>query len=255
MKAFILFSVLFCLAGFSYSQQGAPETKPEFTRVMIGLNVTPDMGYRIRTENRNHRNYSYFQNFGFSSYEKEVPKLGFSAGMTMSFYFSRKVGIETGIQFANRGFTHEIDYLAQINMDPSIALAPPFYGLIPETIAQNYNWNYLEYPMRLVIVTGKQEMKFVASAGVCAGIFLNAHRTTIITYVNGNEEKGKSEISGYRPFSISPQVSFGADFQVSPLMNIRIEPIARYGLLSLIDSPINTNLISGGVLFSFYFAL
>jgi hypothetical protein len=237
MKAFILFSVLYCLANFSYAQEQSSETKPEFARIKIGLNATPEMGYRIIMVNGS--SSASLRN------QTEEPKMGFSAGLTVIYNFSKKIGLETGLQYASRGYIYKTDDF----------FSDPFL-LMPETIESKYSWNYLEIPVRAVFTSGEKKVKFLASAGATAGFFLNARSTTIIKYLNGQESITSGELSiHYRQFVISPQLSLGAEYQLSPLIHFRFEPIARFALNSLVDSRIKTNLISGGLMVSFYVVL
>jgi hypothetical protein len=236
MKAFILFSALFCLANFSYAQGQSAETKPEFSKFKIGLNATPEMGYRIIMVTGS--SYASMRN------ETEIPKMGFSAGLTVNYNFSKKIGIETGLQYASRGYTYK-----------TTELFHPFLPLYGE-LERRYSWNYLEIPLRAVFTSGEKKIKFLATAGATAGFFLNARSTTIIKYSNGQESITSGELSiHYRQFVISPQLSLGAEYQLSSLFHFRFEPIARYALNSLVNSPIKTNLISGGLLVSFYVVL
>jgi len=236
MKAFILFSALFCLVNYSHAQQPFAETKSEFARFKVGLNVTPEMGYRIIMVTGS--SIASLRN------DTEVPKMGYSAGVTFNYNFSKKIGVETGLQYASRGYTYKTTEL--------------FHPVLPLSgeLERRYSWNYLEIPVRAVFTSGEKKVKFLASAGATAGFFLNARSTTIIKYSNGQESRTSGELSiHYRQFVICPQLSLGAEYQLSSLFHFRFEPIARYGLNSVVNSPLKTNLISGGLLVSFYVVL
>ena len=237
MKAFILFSALSCLVNYSHAQQQSAETKPEFARFKIGLNATPEMGYRIIMVTGS--SIASMRN------ETEIPKMCYSAGVTVNYNFSKKIGIEAGLQYASRGYTSITNDLISFG-----------FFLVPKEIEVRYNWNYLEIPLRFVFTSGDKKMKFLASAGATTGFFRGGQRTIIQKYEDGRETRSNNDFSGtYRQISISPQLSLGAEYQLSSLFHFRFEPIARYALNSVVNSPLKTNLISGGLLVSFYVVL
>jgi len=235
MKIFTVVATLFLALG-GFAQDDQMVLKPEFARFKVGLNATPEMGYRIIMVTGS--SIASMRN------ETEVPKICYSAGVTVNYNFSKKVGIEAGLQYASRGYTSITNDIIS------------FGFLAPKEIEVRYNWNYLEIPLRFVFTSGDKKMKFLASAGATTGFFRGGQRTIIQKYEDGHEARSNNDFSGtYRQISISPQLSLGAEYQLSSLFHFRFEPIARYALNSVVNSPLKTNLISGGLLVSFYVVL
>jgi len=254
MRDLILLTTMLISLNSSYARQELAETKPEFARFKIGLTVTPEMGYRIISLKKEFANIPFYQERVKIRNENDMPNLGFSAGVIANYNFSRKIGMEIGLQFANRGYT-EVEPM-DVNIDPSIALEAPYFGKFPVAILYKKDVNYLELPLRVLFSSGKGKLKFVASAGAAFGFVISNKTTYSIRYFDETESEVASRLSKhFGQFTISPQLSIGADYQISPRFNIRLEPIARYAFLIRKVSPARTNLISGGLQFSLLVAL
>jgi hypothetical protein len=257
MRHFTLTTAAFFLAFAGFTQNDDMILKPEFSRFKIGLNVTPDMGYRVIMVSSGTSASELYESIKKDRDESEIPKMGFSAGVTVNYNLSKKVGIEAGLQYASRGYTYETEEIifAQ-NINPLTGFGTNFFGsIIPTQATFKYNWNYLEVPLRFVFTSGAKKVKFLASAGASAGLLLNAQQTTIVKYLDGSETNSTDEMTGnFRQFVISPQLSLGAEYQVSQHFHLRFEPIVRYAVQSLVDSPLKTNLASAGLLVSGYVA-
>lgn len=267
MKNFTLLTFLFCSLNLSYGQEEPMKAKPEFTRFKVGFMVTPEIGYRILKRDEayhclNFCNYYQFYNDDVLARREssEFARMGISAGLTMNYNFSRMVGIEAGVQYASRGYSYiSNDPISEFNRNPLYGYGPnPNFQFYPKKLEYIYNFSYLEVPLRVVFTSGKKKLNFIASAGAAAGLLLNAQQTTYLQSFEGIESRRTDEISYLRQFTISPQLSLGVDYQISQYINLRIEPIARYSLRSLVDSPpytpVKTYLISGGAMVVCYVA-
>jgi hypothetical protein len=254
MKAFTLIFILFCALNSSYGQEEPVKAKPEFARFKIGLLVTPEMGYRIITIKKDFADIPYYQEMVKMRNERDTPNLGFSAGVTASYNFSRKVSIEAGLQYANRGYTREDP--TNININPETVFDAPYFGKVPVAFIYKYDWNYLELPLRVVFTSGQGKLKFIATAGAAFGFVIRNKTTLLIEYYNGDLEEATNLVTkDFNQFTISPQLSIGADYQISSRFHVRVEPIARHSFLMKTVLPTRTNLISGGLQFSIHFAL
>lgn len=264
MKTFTLITFLFCSLNLSYGQEEPVKPKPEFTRFKIGFMVSPEIGYRVLRLDEVHycQTYcsSYYDNLLKRRENTELPRMGLSAGLTMNYNFSRKVGIEVGLQYASRGYSYIAnDPVSEFNQNPLSVYGPtPEIQFFPSNLEYIYNFSYLELPLRVVFTSGKKKLKFIASAGAAAGLLLNAQQTTYVNYFDADETKTTEQMNYLRRFTVSPQLSLGADYQISQYINLRIEPVVRYSLRSLVDpppyTPLKTHLISGGVMVVCYIA-
>jgi hypothetical protein len=249
MKAFTLIFILFCALNSSYGQEEPVKAKPEFARFKIGLLVTPEMGYRILSINSDQPNF--YDSYLKYRNEHETPKLGFSAGIAVSYNFSQKVGIEAGFQYTNRGYNYEpthFDYQEAYYINPGS-------GKVPVAMRYKYGSDYFELPLRITFTSGRRKLKFVASTGAAAMLLVYNRNTSIVQYADGSEAKKTRRFTYLNQFYIAPQISFGADYQITSRLNFRFEPIARYVFNTSYKTGISTNLISGGLQFSVYFAL
>ena len=71
----------------------------------------------------------------------------------------------------------------------------------------------------------------------------------IIHKSTNNETKNCNRVN------LSPMLSLGIDYKINDKMNLRVEPTARFGVLSVLDGSIKEYLYSGGLNLSYYFGL
>ena len=212
----------------------------DFKRVQIGINVSPDICYRM-LKDTDHSSASGF----ISTYNNnnEIIKVGYTAGLNVCFNLSHLIGLETGIQYSNKGYQTKFQELF-------------FAGYIqdaPMKVKYIYNFHYIDIPVKVNFTFGKNKVRFFTSVGLTTNVFIEETQTRISVYSNG-KQKGTSPTNiDYNRINISPTVSVGFDYKINNRMNLRVEPTFRYGILTIIDAPIHGYLFSAGLNISYYF--
>lgn len=217
-------------------------TKP-LQKIFIGFNFSPDYGFRALKNNDGNPSTDIVIN---SRNDIEVAKLGYTAGLNACFNFSQLVGLETGIQFSNKGYKTKSQNLVYF---------PPNASL-PTKSKTNYSYQYIGIPLKAKFSFGKNKVRFISSIGFMTNFLLNIKQTSNYEYSNGTtEKKSQSSKSGFKKVDISPILSVGVDYKLNNKIHLFVEPTFRYGVVKTKDAPVTENLWSAGLNVGFYYVL
>jgi hypothetical protein len=205
-----------------------------FKRFEISISAAPEICYRTLLNNDGSQMSTSIINL---RNETETVKLGYTGGLHLGYNFNERFGFQTGIQYANRGFsTKKIDIAGSL-MDP----------VIPESFKYNYNYHYLEIPTKVNFSFGTNRMRLTTSAGVSSAFLIKQSRTFIGYYKDTTTRQDITSIDTYNRFNLFATISAGLEMRISPIMSIKVEPTFRYGLLKIIETPVSGHWYSGGV--------
>jgi hypothetical protein len=89
-------------AFFCYGQETSKGTPTEeYKKIQFGINFSPDFAYRILKNN----DVTSDKDFIIDVRNKvETAKLGYTAGLNVCFNIKKTIGLETGIQYSNKGY-------------------------------------------------------------------------------------------------------------------------------------------------------
>ncbi|HQW21968.1 MAG TPA: outer membrane beta-barrel protein [Bacteroidia bacterium] len=237
------------------------KSKRKFDRLLIGANISPDYCNRVLSTSNEGTVYSDLIK---ATDNRETYKLGYTAGINICYNISKKVGLEIGVQYSNKGFSTK-----KLTLTYGDAIDPRF-GFVYDTIEPNTatntsplkyltfvdNYIYLDIPVRAIFNFGKKKIRFTTSIGVTTNILFNATTTSVAEYENGETKRTTHDQPyEYKTLGISPTFSIGADYKISNKFKLTAEPTIRYGLLNIINAPITANLWSAGFNVGCYYAL
>lgn len=222
----------------SYGQETATEgNNPDFKRVQIGVNVSPDICSRTIQNNGSTGGFIPAIN------DYETFKFGYTAGLNVCFNLKNFLGLETGIQYSNKGYQTKFEDLIFAQSFPTF----------PNKVKYIYNFHYIDIPVKVNFTFGKKKVRFFTSVGITTNVFIKETQTRISEYSEGTS-KGKMPTGiDYNRFNLSPTISVGIDYKINERMNLRVEPTFRYGVLRIIDAPVTGYLYNAGLNISFYF--
>lgn len=249
----LLFLSFFCL---KLSGQGVNDsTTKSFNKFWsVGVNFSADYCYRTLDNGDG----SAMSDIIISSRDEyEIPKFGYTTGLTVCYHISELFSVEGGLQYSNKGYDFDEEAVA-IDFGDMI---DPRYGFVyipnPNPVVSWDFYNnaiYLDVPVRANFSFGKRKIKFIGSAGFTTNILLEADHVSILEYKNGDVKKKRySEKQYYKPLNLSPFVSIGVDYSLSKRFNLRLEPVFRYGLFHITDTPVTGYLWNAGLNFSCYY--
>jgi len=236
--------LLLTLTAFSSYGQDKTKDAPnaDFKRVQIGINISPDICFRTLKNNDGSSTSDLVVKL---NNENETIKVGYTAGLNVCFNIKKFVGLETGIQYSNKGYQTKFKDLIFGQPDPN---APNKAKLI-------YNFHCIDIPVKANFTIGKKKVRFFTSVGVTTNIFIKETSTSVLVYSDRTDRKTNPTNYDYNRVNISPTISAGIDYKINGRMNLRVEPTFRYGVLKFIDAPVTGYLYSGGLNISYYFGL
>jgi hypothetical protein len=212
-------------------------------KIRFGLNFLPAIGYRniVNVEKNTFIDYIISSRNG-----KEKSSFNYTVGATICYLLSEKINIETGIQYATKGYVFKNQYLLFEN--------PTGNDLVYAN--GKYNFNYIDIPLKINIELGKKRIAFTAGIGFMANALIGSSQRLYATYADGRNEirTVKNEIE-FRKFNLSPFLSAGINYKINNNSNLKITPTFQYGIVSIIDAPIKEYLWNVGVNFGYYIAL
>jgi hypothetical protein len=205
-----------------------------FKRFEIGVSASPEICYRTLLNNDGSQNSTSIINY---RNENETVKMGYTGGLHLGYNFNERFGFQTGIQYANRGFsTKKIDIAGSL-MDP----------VIPESLKYNYNYHYLEIPAKVNFSFGENQIRLTTSAGLSSAFLIKQSRTFIGYYKDTTTRQVFISNDAYNRFNLFATISAGLEMRFNPIMSIKVEPTFRYGLLKITDTPVSGHWYSGGL--------
>ncbi len=175
----------------------------------------------------------------------ETAKFGFTAGLNLAYHINKRLVMETGLLFSDRG---EKTKKVSFTNVPS--------GQLPIYFTYKYHYLYLDIPLKVdyYILTGK--LKLYATAGASGNVFLMQKTTLLKGNDNGNTEKTSfASNSGFNRISVSILAGLGLDYSISNIIKLQIEPMYRRSLTSIVDAPVKSFLYSAGINFGLYYNL
>ncbi|MFZ1664123.1 MAG: outer membrane beta-barrel protein [Flavobacteriales bacterium] len=217
-----------------------------FQRVLVGFNISPDYCYRtLSSSNTGQGNSTIIDQWNAD----EQPKFGYSVGVNVQYNFSPHWGLALGAQYADRGYASDrtFDYVFNDPNDPAI----------PKHTNYRYDHTFVDFPVRLIFQAGRQRLRFIASLGLAGNVFLKASELRETEYEDGHKVllRDDGSYAGYRQVNLSAIGSLGANYQLAERSYLQLEPTFRYNLFSIVDSPVNTYLWSGGLNLTFNYAI
>jgi hypothetical protein len=200
--------------------------KMDLSKFQIGLSVSPDYSFTT--------NHNYY----------EIPKVGLTAGLNAVYQFNKRVGLETGLHYSNKGFQTKMIDLFYFEPEPTSPNQAKFI----------YNYDFIDIPLKANFSIGNKKTRFFTSVGVTMNIFLKETQTNIYAYGDRTEKETINPTdNSIRKVNLSPSLSFGIDYTFNDNSYIRIDPTFRCAMFKLVDGGAPGNLISTGLNFSYFF--
>lgn len=238
----LLFGLAF-FSSFTATAQLILKKKPAaHKQLWVGVTVSPDytnrslgsdgsMAADIVKENRN---------------KKEAGQTGYTAGLAVIYTLTEQLSIETGVQYAQKGYRTKKENLVWQQPSPSF----------PTTSKIIYNYFFLDIPLQATYTTGSGRCRFFYTAGLAMNIFLGGKVATLFEYADGSKDKSTGPATNNeKKISLSPLLSAGMEYAFKPNMHFRLAPIFRYGITKVIDAPVSERFWNAGLNVGFYYRL
>ena len=209
-----------------------------FRRIHLGFTISPDYTFRSLKPDPSDQ---------WMAREKdkiELPKFGFTAGFRLIYKFNKKMGLETGFLYADKGEkTKFLDLLAD-------TAAPGLTRI-------NYHYYYFDIPFKFnydYLVSEKTT--FFMSVGGSTNIYVRQRIISKTDYVDGTSGKTVSKSDpGLSTFNLSVVGGFGLDYALRKSLYIRIEPVFRHALFPILNIYVDEYFYSFGLNVGMFLAL
>jgi hypothetical protein len=229
----------FCSFGRDKTNDNFPT---DFKRVQIGFNISPDLCFRTLKGNENSATSNFVMK---NNKQRETLKVAYTARLNVCYNIKKSIGIETGIQYSNKGFQTKLDKVVPLVPDP--ALFNQFKYI--------FNYHYLDFPLKVNFTFGENKVRFFSSAGITTNLFLKQIQTNVYHFPDRTIRTSNPTRYDYKKVNLSPTISIGIDYKINEKMNLRIEPTFRYGVIAISDDPVTDYLYNGGLNISYYYGL
>jgi hypothetical protein len=179
--------------------------------------------------------------------DREDVKIGYTAGINLCYKIRESAGLETGLQYSNKGFQTAVSPLHFMQQGPNDPVNSKFI----------YYFNYLDIPFKVNLVFGPKKVKLYTSAGLVTNILLGSGVISVLGFSDGHNETKKqpNTFYNYNKVAVSSSFSAGADIRISEKKCLRIGPELRHSLIPTLDAPLNEYLWSLGLLTALYIDL
>ncbi|HLP34104.1 MAG TPA: porin family protein [Bacteroidia bacterium] len=235
---------LMALTAVSVYAQDKPKetTGTNFRKVQIGFNFSPDLCYRTLKNNDGSQVSDIIVD---SRDDMETSKFGYTSGFNVCFNIKKSFGLETGIQYSNKGYQTRMS-------DLRFALPNP--GM-PQQAKTKYNFHCIDIPVKANLIIGKKKVRFFTSAGVTTNISIKETQIMVLVYSDHTSRETNQTTDSFKRINISPSISAGIDYKINDRSNLRVEPTFRYGILKIIDESVAAYLYSYGLNIGYYYGL
>jgi hypothetical protein len=229
MKFRQLFTFILLISAVSAVAQ--EEHKPEVPKFAIGVNFSPSCAYR----------YLHITDEGSSSgklikdllNEYYKPKFGYTTGLDFSWFASRRLTLETGLWFSDKGFQSK-----WISTETAVGQTNPY-----EKARLLFTSGYLSVPLKLNFNIITTPVTFFISAGMSADLLLYAKNKVFLVYESGEKETLTiNERSGLRDLNVSYIGSLGVEYGFLKNFRVRLEPTFMMTILPVYSGEIKNYL-------------
>lgn len=246
MNRFIL--ILFAFSLTVYGQDSTIASSGKVRRFALEVVASPDLCFRTLVNVDGSPTSTTVYNL---DNDNDRPKLGFTTGFCFRYTFCKRFEIESGLLYSNKGFrTKETDLIFGDLIDRRRGFVYNTTGL-PSHGKIVYSFHYLDLPLKVNYLAGNKKLRFVCGAGLALNVLLKQTTSFKGTDPSGNHVTSSSSNDYYNAINLSPIVSAGINWQLSPRMDLRIEPSFRYGVIKIVDAPVSAYLWNTGLNLSY----
>ncbi len=201
-------------------------------RIQFGLIFSPDYCYRTLKPDASNSSKSIAD----SRDRLEIPKFGFTTGWSLLLQLNKRVTVETGLQFSDKGEKKKQTTLISLPPDP---------GPINHTTV--YHYNYFDIPMEMNYCFSISRLNFFVTGGLSTNFFLFQKTTSISEFSDGLTQKNNSISGGLSRINFVAMAGLGVHYELTNKLTFRIEPTFRRSITSIVDAPIKGYLYSAGI--------
>ena len=221
----------------SVSLAGQETNEPPDSKLRIGVSFSPNYSYRVLKSDAGSNFVPDMRN------EQEIPKFGYSAGLSVVYTLNQNISLESGVLFTDRGEkTNELDFSG----------IDTIYNY-PKNGKISYHYQYLDIPVKINIILLRNNFSIFFSGGVSANFLLNEFHRVKGEKNDGSEFEEKTDDDRLEPFNLQLLIGAGVDYNLTENFSIRFEPVFRRSVISIVDATLRQYPYSFGANFAAYY--
>lgn len=239
-----LLTILFSLVIFTApaQEESKEEKKPEKPKLALGLNFSPGYAYRFIWLSKDASSFTHKVKEMFD--DSEEGKFGYTAGLDLSWFPVKRLTIESGIWFSNKGFDLKWIELSGTAWEPD-----PY-----DKARVRFSLGYVSVPLKVNFNIITSPVTVFVSAGVTADYLLYSKSKTVIVYTDGHQETRTGDNrQGLKDFTMSGMGSVGVEYTFLKHLRVRFEPTYMMNLIKIGSGDAGTYLWSVGGNVGFYY--
>jgi hypothetical protein len=234
MRRLFIFFIFFPLTAIC---QNTENTEIKTTKnLSVGFTFSPDYSYRILEPSGSSEFISKFRD------TIEIPKFGYTTGLNFAWNINKRITLETGLLFSNKGEKTKKHSPTWITSSPEPDPA------LPSTISLVHNYIYLDIPIKANYYLLRQRVRLYLTGGVSTNLFITEVTKEVNEFNDGSTSTYRSwGNNGFSRINLAFIVGAGFEYELTNKSYLKIEPIYRRSITSVIDAPIKGFLYSSGL--------
>ncbi len=217
------------------------ETKDTLSdgKIKIGISGSSDYCYRILKSDETSKWISDVRD------TLEIPKFGYTVSVNILYKIKNNIKIEGAILYSNFGEKTKKYVLNNSNSAD-----------LPANSSFLYNYRYLGLPLKINYYFYTKKIKLYATVGLSTNVFLSKKITSVLEYMNLDTKKSNSiSKNGFSKINFLVIAGLGINYSISNKFDIKVEPIYKRSINTIIKAPIKEYLYSAGLNLGFYYNL
>lgn len=216
--------------------------KVNIKKYSVGFTFSPDFSYRkLNTDLPTPTVTDLIK----SRNQIEHPKLGSASGFNFSMYINKRVNIEIGLLYTDKG------EIATFTGGYS-----PSNPTSPISVDFNYHYLYLDVPIKLnYFIIPKRKLYLIA--GLSPNFFIAQKTTSISHYNDGHRSRHAGNLlsNGFNKVNTAVVFGIGQIYKLRKNIYIKLEPTYRRSLAPIKVASVNEFLYSVGLNTGIYYKL
>ncbi len=205
---------------------------PQRTKVKTSIGLVFSIDRTYRSLGGDSRYGAYIDQLN----DQDIPATGYIAGASLIFALSENVNMETGLNYALRGYqTKDLSVNVGTQDNPQYVMS-----------SFRYKLQYLDIPLNFYYYLNQGKARFYLLAGLMHSSLLSAVVESSSSAIT-DKTIGKT-----LPFIVSVNIGAGFDWNFSPDAMLKIQPVYRQSLTSYTSGTFNIRPNSFGVAVGIY---
>ncbi|QHV99094.1 hypothetical protein [Spirosoma endbachense] len=153
----------------------------------------------------------------------ERPGWGYDAGLLIQVPLTPRLGVESGLGLSSQLYQTQPVSLSWTEVNPAF----------PRSSITRSRYNFLSIPLRASYTVGWGRWQGVISGGLLVKLFISQQTIVLIQFATAESRSTSVKFVGVSRILLSPVLSAGLQYAVSPAIHLRLTPTVQYALTSL----------------------